>query len=220
MTFLKKYGYYFLLFGVISDLLTPYILGIFYPKINQMTTVISVFGDVDSPVRQAFFIWSVLSGLLFVLAIPAVYYLFKDTSRSMAVILALAIGFYGVGDCIFTGVFSIDTKQATWTLSTWIHNIGSGLGYAGFILFPFFLMLLYKKQKETKYQQLYLLLSIISFSVAGFYGFARMPAFNHFPILNQLGFWQRVSFLFNYLPMMVFSVGQIKNERQKSAKVN
>ena len=55
MIFLQKYGFYFLLLGVISDLSTPYILGLFYPKLNQMTTVISVFGDVDSPVRRAFF---------------------------------------------------------------------------------------------------------------------------------------------------------------------
>lgn len=55
----------FLLLGVISDLSTPYILGLFYPKLNQMTTVISVFGDVDSPVRRAFLVWSVVSGLFF-----------------------------------------------------------------------------------------------------------------------------------------------------------
>ena len=54
MIFLQKYGFYFLLLGVISDLSTPYILGLFYPKLNQMTTVISVFGDVDSPVRTCF----------------------------------------------------------------------------------------------------------------------------------------------------------------------
>lgn len=65
MIFLQKYGFYFLLLGVISDLSTPYILGLFYPKLNQMTTVISVFSDVDSPVRRAFLVWSVVSGLFF-----------------------------------------------------------------------------------------------------------------------------------------------------------
>lgn len=54
MIFLQKYGFYFLLLGVMSDLSTPYILGLFYPKLNQMTTVISVFGDVDSPVGQLY----------------------------------------------------------------------------------------------------------------------------------------------------------------------
>lgn len=46
-----------------------------------MTTVINAFGNVDSPVRQAFLIWSVSSGLLFVLAMPAVYYLFSIVGR-------------------------------------------------------------------------------------------------------------------------------------------
>lgn len=40
MDFLRKYGFYFLLSGVVSDFLTPYVLGIFYPKLNQMTAVI------------------------------------------------------------------------------------------------------------------------------------------------------------------------------------
>lgn len=44
MKFLKKYGFYFLLLGVLSDFLTPYILGIFYPELNQMTRVMSVLG--------------------------------------------------------------------------------------------------------------------------------------------------------------------------------
>lgn len=65
MKFLKKYGFYFLLLGVLSDFLTPYILGIFYPELNQMTRVMSVFGDVASPVRGAFLVWSVVSGVFF-----------------------------------------------------------------------------------------------------------------------------------------------------------
>lgn len=35
MKFLKKYGFYFLLLGVLSDFLTPYILGIFLPRIKS-----------------------------------------------------------------------------------------------------------------------------------------------------------------------------------------
>ncbi len=70
MKFLKKYGFYFLLLGVLSDFLTPYILGIFYPELNQMTRVMSVFGDVASPVRGAFLVWATVSGRLFILSLP------------------------------------------------------------------------------------------------------------------------------------------------------
>ncbi|MGX7265101.1 DUF998 domain-containing protein [Enterococcus crotali] len=219
MNFLKKYGFYFLLLGAISDFLTPYILGIFYPKMNQMTMVISVFGDVDSPVRQAFLIWSVISGLFFVLAISAVYQTFSSTSQKLATLLASAIGFYGVGDCIFTGLFSINTEQANWNLSTWIHNIGSGLGYAGFFLFPLFLYFFYQKRGETTYSRLYLILFLISIFFAGIYGLARIPVINQLPVLNQIGFCQRISFIFNYLPIMIFAIDQIKNGKIKQERI-
>lgn len=214
MNFLKKYGFYFLLLGAISDFLTPYILGIFYPKVNQMTMVISVFGDVESPVRQAFLVWSVVSGILFVLAIPAMYQTFTNTSTTLAKWLVLAIGLYGVGDCIFTGLFSINTEQANWNFSTWVHNIGSGLGYAGFLLFPLFLFLLYKKEGKAKHSRLYFILLLISFIFAGIYGLARIPAISHLPVLNKIGFCQRISFIFNYLPIVIFALDQLKNRKK------
>jgi hypothetical protein len=63
MAFIRKYGFYFLLLGVLSDFLTPYVLGVFYPQLNQMTTVISMFGEVESPVRTMFLVLSVISGV-------------------------------------------------------------------------------------------------------------------------------------------------------------
>ena len=54
MDFLRKFGFFFLLLGVLSDFLTPYVLGLYYPELDQMKSVISVFGEVSSPVRKAF----------------------------------------------------------------------------------------------------------------------------------------------------------------------
>ncbi|EGO9939762.1 DUF998 domain-containing protein [Enterococcus faecium] len=207
MIFLQKYGFYFLLLGVISDLSTPYILGLFYPKLNQMTTVISVFGDVDSPVRRAFLVWSVVSGLFFVLSLPALYHLFIGTSKILAV---ATVGLYGIGDCIFTGLFSINTNESSWNLSTWIHNIGSGLGYAGFLLFPLLLVLLYRQSGQGTLSHFYLVLTVISLLIAGLYGLARIPSISQFAFFKQLGFFQRLSFFFNYLPMICLSFFQLR----------
>ncbi|MBC1965130.1 DUF998 domain-containing protein [Listeria welshimeri] len=215
MKFLKKYGFYFLILAVLSDFLTPYILGIFYPGLNQMTRVMSVFGDVASPVRGAFLVWSVVSGVLFVLSLPAIYQSAIKQSRNLAILLVSAIGLYGIGDCIFTGLFSIDTEQASWTFSTWVHNIGSGLGYAGFLIFPLFLVILYRKKAEKTLSNLYLVLLIVSLLSAGIYGLARIPAVNYLPVLDKIGFCQRISFFFNYLPMVVFGVDQIRRGYRK-----
>ncbi|MBC1368137.1 DUF998 domain-containing protein [Listeria welshimeri] len=215
MKFLKKYGFYFLILAVLSDFLTPYILGIFYPGLNQMTRVMSVFGDVASPVRGAFLVWSVVSGVLFVLSLPAIYQSAIKQSRTLAILLVSAIGLYGIGDCIFTGLFSIDTEQSSWTFSTWVHNIGSGLGYAGFLIFPLFLVILYRKKAEKTLSNLYLALLIVSLLSAGIYGLARIPAVNYLPVLDKIGFCQRISFFFNYLPMVVFGVDQIRRGYRK-----
>lgn len=210
MDFVRKYGFYFLLLGVMSDFLTPYILGFFYPKLDQMTDVISVFGDVDSPVRKAFLIWSVVSGIFFLFSLPALYQTFSEISRPLASLLTAAIGFYGLGDCIFTGLFSINTNEATWNVSTWVHNIGSGLGYSGFLLFPVLLFLLYRKDGQYAFSQFYLILTVISLVFAVIYGLARIPSINQLPILNKIGLCQRISFFFNYLPIVCLSLLQIK----------
>lgn len=210
MLFLRKYGFYFLLLGVVSDFLTPYILGFFFPKMNQIKMVISLFGEVGSPVRQAFLIWSVVSGIFFVLAVPAIYADFAATSRLLAGLAAVAVGLYGLGDCIFTGLFSVDTAESTWNLSTWIHNIGSGLGYAGFLLFPLCLILLYQKQGISSQVYLYSVLFGLSLFIAVLYGLARIPALHVLPLFRALGFWQRLSFGFNYLPLAVLALEKIK----------
>lgn len=210
MHFMKKYGFHFLLIAVVADFLTPYVLGIFYPKLNQLTAVMSLFGEVGSPVRQAFLIWSVVAGIFYTLSMPAIYTTLKTTSKSLASLATIAIGSYGIGDCIFTGIFSIDTAEAQWNLSTWVHNLGSGIGYAGFLPFPLFLYLIYKKRGDRSESRHYLILLLLSLAIAAIYGLARIPQLNQFTAFRQLGLWQRISFIFNYLPIVRFAWSQIK----------
>lgn len=205
---MRRSGLLFLLLAVISDFLTPYGLGLFAPNIHQLTDVMSAFGDVSSPVRTPFLIWSVISGILFVLAVPAIFNYFRKTSVGLASLLALSVGLYGIGDCIFTGLFSINEEATTWNLSTWIHNIGSGVGYAGFFLFPLILILLYRKQGELKKVKKYQLLFVISLIFGAIYGLAQL----NLPFFHLVGLWQRVSFFFNYLPMVIFVGDAFKNK--------
>lgn len=215
MKTIKKYGFYFLLIGVVSDFLTPYVLGLFFASFNQMKDVMSLLGEVGSPVREPFLIWSVVAGTFYVLALPALYAIGRQVSKKMGLLLATTIGLYGIGDCIFTGLFSVDTEQAQWTFSTWVHNIGSGVGYAGFFVFPLVIFLWYRAQNDTKQSLIYLGLFVASIVVAGMYGLARVPELAKTLVFAQLGFWQRISFIFNYIPIVYFSIQQLKKRREK-----
>lgn len=147
MDFLRKFGFFFLLLGVLSDFLTPYVLGLYYPELDQMKSVISVFGEVS---------------------------------------------------------------RSSWNVSTWVHNIGSGLGYSGFLLFPVLLFLIYRKNGQMDVSHLYLGLSVISLLFAAIYGLARIPSINSWPLLNKIGFCQRISFFFNYVPIAWLSILHLK----------
>lgn len=214
MRWLLKHGFILLLLGVMSDFLTPYILSFFYPKMNQLTTVISVFGDLNSPTRKAFNYCSIISGILLTLSTPAIYSVFSRISPKLAFLLAAAVAAYGIFDCFFTGVFSVDTAAGGMTLSTLLHNVGSAIGYAGFLFFPLVLFLLYRQMGDTDRAQLNLLLLTISLFFAGIYGLARVPHLNQIGIFKYLGLWQRVSFLFNYLPMFVLAIDQLKKSQK------
>ncbi|MFV0559251.1 MAG: DUF998 domain-containing protein [Enterococcus sp.] len=211
MFFLKKFGFYFLFLGVLIDFLTPYILGFFYPGINQLTAVISVFGEVGSPVKVPFMILSILSGIFFLLSLPALYTTFAHSSKLLAGVLAIGIGFYGLGDCIFSGLFHLNIKQEVWTISTWIHNISSGLGYSGLLIFPFLLFLLYHKEGDKSSSRFYLWLLGLSFFFGCIYALARIPTtIREFPILNKVGLCQRMSYFFSYLPVACLSISRIR----------
>lgn len=117
---------------------------------------------------------------------------------------------YGFYFLFFTGLFSVDTNETSWNFSTWIHNLGSGIGYGGFILFPLFVFLLYRKMGDAQLTQSFFILLVASLVFAGIYGAARIPGLNQLPVLNQLGFCQRISFFFNYLPIVWLSILHIR----------
>ena len=59
------------------------------------------------------------------------------------------IGAYGLFDCIFSGLFSVDTSTAG-TVATALHNGGSAVGYTGFLLLSGVLTIIYSKDGSQK----------------------------------------------------------------------
>ena len=105
MNKIKEKGFFFLLAGVLSGFLMPYVLGAFHPKFNPFRSVISLLGDVGSPVQQAFLVWSVVTGIFYLFSLPAVYQEICKTSVKLARIVASLIAAYALGEEIFQESF-------------------------------------------------------------------------------------------------------------------
>ncbi|MGM0259839.1 DUF998 domain-containing protein [Enterococcus sp. AZ102] len=215
---MRRWSKYCLFIGVISDFLTPYVLGLFDPTLNQFKDVMSLIGDVGSPVRTPFLIWSVVAGTFYCLGLPYLYQVARPVSKLAAWLLVLSIGLYGVSDCIFTGLFSVDTHEASWNLSTWIHNIGSGVGYSGFFIFPLLAAFYAQQKKDKKSIIRYLQFFVLSIVVALGYALARVPELQSTLVFGQLGLWQRISFLCNYFPILYFIKTETVSQKKPFSK--
>lgn len=187
-------------------ILTPYVLGLYYPELDQMKSVISVFGEVSSPVRKRFLFGLWFQGSFHPVIACIVCCICKYIS-CVSYLVTAAIAFYGIGDCIFTGLFSINTHESSWNVSTWVHNIGSGLGYSGFIVSSSS-FLIYRKWANGR-KPLIPWTVCDQFAFAAIYGLARIPSINSWPLLNKIGF-AKESVFFNYVPIAWLSILHLK----------
>ena len=81
MQLLKKYGGYFLVLGVLLDFFTPYYVGFKDQGYNQLTEVISLLGDVNSPVRENFNRLTIIAGMLMLASLPRIYAIFQKNEK-------------------------------------------------------------------------------------------------------------------------------------------
>ncbi|WP_339101906.1 DUF998 domain-containing protein [Candidatus Enterococcus clewellii] len=201
MTFLKKYGFYFMVLAILSELILPFILGSFYLNYDSFTMLISSFGEDGSPVKLAFKIWVSINGVLFLLAIPSFYQRFKQTSRPLAKWLSIMIAAFGIGDCIITGLFDQSTNHSEIDIEGMIHNYASGIGFVALLIGTALLFRLYSLENKHFMVTIIPIIFIISLL------FMLLFALPKIPILNQVhvpyrGLWQRGNLLFLYLPFL------------------
>lgn len=212
MQLLKKYGGYFLVLGVLLDFFTPYYVGFKDQGYNQLTEVISLLGDVNSPVRENFNRLTIIAGMLMLASLPRIYAIFSRKTKKGAWLVVAMIGAYGLFDCIFSGLFSVDTSTAG-TVAAVLHNGGSAVGYTGFLLLSGVLTIIYSKYGSQKNKNLFGFLFILCMLAAGLYGLARIPQLQQVKPFNYLGLWQRVSSFCNYLPMLALCLQTKTNDK-------
>lgn len=217
MTFLKKYGFYIMILAVISELTMPLVLKNFYPGYNQMTMLISSFGENGSPTKVAFKIWAIADGFLFLLTIPSFYSRFKATSQPLAKWLGIAIAVFGIGDCIITGVFDRSSQAVEFNIESAIHDYASGLGFVALLVGTLILIRLYYLEKNPFMVTVLPLIFIISALFMLLFSAPRIPVIDRVHIPYR-GLWQRGNLLFLYLPFFIVSVTGIRRSFKKEEK--
>lgn len=203
MKFYRNYGWILLLLFVLCDGGMPYLLGGMWSQFSQAHQVVSDLGSVTSPVKNYFEHGSILTGSLLLVSLPAIKFYFAapifQTMRREIFWLLLSIAAFAIGDCIFTGVFSIDHTTSGLTLATMIHGLGSGAGILGMLAAPLLLARIFKPINAT-FAKICGLIFLVALLSAGANGLSQLFAFSYKGII------QRVSLVFLYLPLVALDL--------------
>ncbi|WP_314064875.1 DUF998 domain-containing protein [uncultured Vagococcus sp.] len=200
MNMLKKNGYLFLLAFSMSDFLIPYLLAFYYPSYRSLYQVVSDLGEAGSPVEAAFRYSAVVTGAILLLSLPTVYERYRTVSKSKASLLVIALAAFGIGQCILTGLFSVNRADIGFNVSVFIHQVGSFFGSVGMLFVPLLLGILSGKNGEPKVKNRYLCLFFLSCLFSSINGLSQLFGF-------QLeGLWQRLSLLCFYLPPVYLAI--------------
>lgn len=210
MSKLKQYSWLFLLLFAVIDFLIPYILGMFYPHYHPLHQVISDLGETGSPVETAFRWSSVIVGFLLVLALPGIYHYFSKMTKSGAIFLICSFASFGIGQCILSGLFSVNRSQMGFDFSMLIHQASSAIGTLGMLLVPLTLAVIYGKINKKHERNIYLLILAVSLLFAGINGLSQSLGFTY------QGVWQRISMFCMYVPAIYLALSLKRNQKSKN----
>ena len=208
MNILVKYGWYALLIAILGDILVPFILAPFYKGYSHMSMTISALGNPQSPVRGIFNFWMLLEGLLFLLALSAVYNYYDSVSKPLINTVIAFTAIFAVGACIFTCFFSVNETKEVVTTASKIHGIGSVIGFMLFLFVPLLLSILEFKCNNISNGVIAVVSFITAFVFFVLFIMSDKPEFSN-TIIAKEGLWQRLNILFMYIPLIVISVRNI-----------
>lgn len=197
----------FVIIIVLTDCLLPFLLGIGYPGYNHLTMVISALGSNSSPVRVVFNIWMAILCVSFIYIGIKLYKKYRNTSKLLSLLLFVLTIIYAVSDCLVSSIFAIgDTKEMN-TLPQIIHGYGSAIGCTLFVLCGLLAALLLKSRSSHSVKLLLVsfILAVITFTIFVTSENISSDATGVYRILGFEGLWQRISFVFMYIPFIVLS---------------
>lgn len=205
---MNKLGWYTLLIAMCGDLLFSLILSFGYKGYSNLKMSISVLGNPSSPVRVPFNIWMIIEGILFLVSIPFFIKAYQPVSRGLTNTIAIFIGLFAVGACIFTGFFSVNETKDVVTTASKIHGAGSTIGFMLFLFVPLLAGILCFKDQDKVLGLICIICFIISFIFFVLFVMSDKPEFAN-TIISYEGLWQRLNLLFMYAPLGVMAIKRI-----------
>lgn len=198
-----KVSFYLLLFGLISEIIGPFIFQYLTPHYNSLRQLISDFGVQGARTQRLFSYWGIMDGCLILAGTYGVYFYFKKTQPTLAFLLALGIGLFAIGDCLFTAIFHRETGESiSW--KAYLHDGGSGVGFAAFYGGLLCLFFLYQLANQKNWSFFILGNLILAGIFMIIFALPRVP-FIHIDETYR-GLYQRGNLFFMYLPYIAMTV--------------
>ena len=192
-----------------GDLIVSFILSLFYSGYSNLKMSISALGNPASPVRIPFNIWMLMEGVLFLLAIPAIYQLYHEISVGITITMIVFITAFAVGSCILTCFFSVNESKDVVTVASKIHGAGSVIGFMLFLFVPLLISILSFKSGDKTMGITCIVCFVASLVFFTLFVMSDKPEFKKTFVDNE-GLWQRLNLLCMYLPLAITSVRKIK----------
>lgn len=205
---LNTCGWYFLIAAMAGDILVSLVLPLFYRGYSITRMSISALGNPASPVRMPFNIWMLTEGILFLLALPAIFNRFRPVSAGISIAMMVSVVLFAVGACIFTCFFSVNESKEVVTAASKIHGAGSVIGFMVFLFFPLLLAILSFKEHNTLMGSVSIASFVFAIVFFVLFVMADKPEFKG-TFVDREGLWQRLNLVFMYLPLAVTSVMEI-----------
>lgn len=207
----KRFGFYLLVLAVASELLLPFVLGHFIPGYQQKNMLISSFGETGMETRNAFRIWEIFNGVLFIAAAPAFYQEFKTTSPLLAAGLVGSLILFGLGDCIITGLFARAKTAEEVGFASILHNVASGAGFIALFVGNGLLIWLFFLRHKPGWGLVLLTLLVLAGITMLLFSSPKLPLLKAYHVAHR-GLWQRLTLLFLYLPYLLVSLRSLQHK--------
>jgi cobalamin synthase len=150
-----------------------------------------------------------IEGVLFLLAIPAVYKQYHEISGGITVAMIVFIAVFAVGSCILTCFFSVNESKEVVTLASKIHGAGSVIGFMLFLFVPLLMAILSFKGQEKVMGFASVICFVLALVFFTLFVMSDKPEFKKTLVDNE-GLWQRLNLICMYLPLVFVAAGNIR----------